>query len=231
MRMPPVDGIVAWRTWELRRVGRSIRLASYRGPLWPVRQALRAVCMLGGTGRRHQAPADGCRCGIYARLRPDDFRCRPATQEDLARPPLAGPGVFGSVVLSGSVLRYATGWRGERARPKGLVLVCPACWIVGRDLHAPTVVEESADYPAGLQPRCELRIRCTNPVSRRRRDGIKLATWPPPRTRQSAEFVAPCCSVAAGIGGGTRRGPHSHRSCSGSRRERVVAQYLGASSR
>jgi len=75
-------------------------------------------------------------------------------------------------------------------------------------------------------------IRCTSPVSRRRRDGIKLATWPPPRTRQSAEFVAPCCSVAAvAIGGGTRRGPHSHRSCSGSRRTRVVAQYLGASSR
>jgi hypothetical protein len=60
------------------------------------------------------------------------------------------------VVLSGRVLRYATGWRGECARPKGLILVCPVCWIVGRDLHAPTVVEEAADYPAGLQPRCDL---------------------------------------------------------------------------
>ncbi len=97
--------------------------------------------------------------------------------------------------------------------------------LVDRREDIPLLVR---DYLKKTHAKC---IRCTSPVSRRRRDGSKLTTWPPPLARQPAEFVAPCCSAAAGIGGGTRRGPNSHRSCSGSRRTRVAAQYLGASSR
>jgi hypothetical protein len=75
--------------------------------------------------------------------------------------------------------------------------------------------------------------RCTNPVWRRRRRERRLGAWTRTTRERQAQPGQPgdTCSPATGSGGGTVSGPISLSSSAGSRRARVWAQYLGASSR
>ena len=80
----------------------------------------------------------------------------------------------------------------------------------------------------------ELGIRCTDPVWRERHGVGKLLAWnriASERRRRCGQSADACSSVGIGRGGGTVSGPISAASWAWSRRERVRAQYLGASSR
>ena len=77
-------------------------------------------------------------------------------------------------------------------------------------------------------------IRCTDPVWRERHGVGKLLAWnriASERRRRCGQSADACSSVGIGRGGGTVSGPISAASWAWSRRERVRAQYLGASSR
>jgi hypothetical protein len=74
----------------------------------------------------HQAPAAGCRCGIYAYRTPE-----------LARP--MGPGIWvhGQVLVGGPMFLTDNGYRGREATidgPLGLTVEC----VGGDDLFSPT---------------------------------------------------------------------------------------------
>ncbi len=80
----------------------------------------------------------------------------------------------------------------------------------------------------------DLGNRCTKPVWRARGERGTLGAWS--RSASAApgpggQSAVTCSPGVAGRGGGTVRGPISAASSAGSSRERVWAQYLGASSR
>ena len=149
---------VGWRTWELCSGRGPMRLSSYRGPLWPLNRPITAFCRRAPRKNppAHRSPSSGCTCGIHARLQAADFR-RPwvhLRDSGPAGAPLAGPGVFGSLTLSGTILRYSTHYRAEHARPKKIILACASCWILGEDVREAVIVEHDEAYSHGLQPRC-----------------------------------------------------------------------------
>ncbi len=80
-----------------------------------------------------------------------------------------------------------------------------------------------------------LCIRCANPVWRAPRERRTVSAWIPvarePRRRPAGQFAASCSPEGIERGGGTVSGPNSGASAPASRRARVSAQYLGASSR
>lgn len=103
--------IVGWRVWKLHP--RSLR--SLNGEPWLPAEPLAAACKLldarpALTG--HQAPARECRCGVYAAK----------SFAELCRAGYDRYGVHGEVCLWGTVVEHETGWRGEYAYPKRLVL-------------------------------------------------------------------------------------------------------------
>jgi hypothetical protein len=155
---------VAWRTWELCPGRSSMRLSSYRGPRWPLDRPLRATCRWwapGASPRPHRSPRSGCTCGIHARLQAADFRHPWVHLRDSGPPgaPLAGPGVFGSLTLSGRIVRYSRGYRAERARPKRIILACTSCWILGDEVREAVIVEHEEATSHALQPRCAVHLR------------------------------------------------------------------------
>lgn len=151
----PAGLLLGWRTWELAKTADGFRLSSHMGPIWPTNSPLEAGCRssVPNAGRNHDAPDPQCDCGIYARTAASDFaQCWRFL--GTPRPRLSGPGVFGSLALGGRVIRYATGYRAQRAYPLAIILACSACWITGEPLDAAIVVEHDEAYPYGLQPRC-----------------------------------------------------------------------------
>ena len=96
---------VGWKVW---RVEDGALLSVLYGDVWPVDEPVRATC------RRHvhvahEAPANGCECGIHA------GRELGAWDHNLAVG--AEARVFGRVLLWGAVLEGARAWRGALARP------------------------------------------------------------------------------------------------------------------
>jgi hypothetical protein len=100
---------VGWKVWRVEHDAGQTRLRSVLyGDLWPVDEPVEAVC------RRllrvsHEPPSRGCECGIHA------GRELGAWDHYLAVD--AETRVFGRVLLWGSVLEGASGWRAARARP------------------------------------------------------------------------------------------------------------------
>jgi hypothetical protein len=97
---------VGWKVWRIDEE-HHLRSVLY-GDLWPVDEPVRATC------RRlvhssHEAPARGCECGIHA------GRELGAWDHYLAID--AENRVFGRVLLWGSTLEGAHGWRAAQARP------------------------------------------------------------------------------------------------------------------
>ncbi len=78
------------------------------GDLWPVDEPVRATCRR-VVHSSHEAPARGCECGIHA------GRELGAWDHYLAID--AESRVFGRVLLWGSTLEGAHGWRAAEARP------------------------------------------------------------------------------------------------------------------
>ena len=97
---------VGWKVW---RVDEEARLLSVLyGDLWPVDEPVRATCRR-VVHSSHEAPARGCECGIHA------GRELGAWDHYLAID--AESRVFGRVLLWGSTLEGAHGWRAAEARP------------------------------------------------------------------------------------------------------------------
>ena len=98
--------VVGWKVW---RVDEEARLLSVLyGDLWPVDEPVRATCRR-VVHSSHEAPARGCECGIHA------GRELGAWDHYLAID--AESRVFGRVLLWGSTLEGAHGWRAAEARP------------------------------------------------------------------------------------------------------------------
>ncbi|HEY6149022.1 MAG TPA: hypothetical protein VIW19_00765 [Gaiellaceae bacterium] len=97
---------VGWKVWHVDDEAR-LRSVLYRDP-WPVDEPVRAICrrML---NLPHEAPARGCECGIHA------GRELGAWDHYLHVEPESR--VFGRVLLWGSTLEGAHGWRAAEARP------------------------------------------------------------------------------------------------------------------
>jgi hypothetical protein len=108
---PLISGpLYGLRTWRVVAEDGVERLAApHRGTTWPTGgEWLEATC------DRHPAPAAGCDCGIHG-LHPRRSSARRvlATRRDVA----------GIVEAEGAVEVYEDGFRAERGRPYGLVVV------------------------------------------------------------------------------------------------------------
>jgi hypothetical protein len=100
---------VGWKIWRVEQSADSVRLRSVLyGDAWPLDDPVHAAChrMLRSS---HDAPSPGCECGIHA------GRTLEAWDHYLAVD--AQSRVFGRVLLWGSVLEGAEGWRAAFARP------------------------------------------------------------------------------------------------------------------
>jgi hypothetical protein len=119
---------VGWTVWRVEHDVEKTRLRSVLyGELWPVDEPIQAVCrrLVRST---HEAPSRGCECGIHAGRDLDAW--------DHYLTVDAEQRVFGRVLLWGSTLEGAHGWRAARARPV--------------EIFVPTVVDDAARVAAGL---------------------------------------------------------------------------------
>ena len=114
-----VSPIVAYRTWQWDALG----LRSLNNERWLPNHCLAAACRRGHGGWNvadgkaapldgHEAPQDGCSCGVYAAK---DFTY-------LRNSGYADFGVHGEVYLWGKVVEHRFGWRAQYAYPKSVVL-------------------------------------------------------------------------------------------------------------
>jgi hypothetical protein len=96
---------VGWKVW---RVEDGVLRSVLYGDRWPVDNPVEAVCRR-QVRSRHEAPSRGCECGIHA------GRDLVAWDHYLAVGSEAR--VFGRVLLWGSTIQGAHGWRAAFARP------------------------------------------------------------------------------------------------------------------
>lgn len=136
-----VGPLVGWRYWYVDR-GRLRSLNGLAYTPWPERQPLGAECRA-LAGHRRRAPADGCRCGIYAASDLETLR-------RLVHPGLAGPLAVGEVSLWGRVVPGERGYRAQSAYPRRV-------WLVRESLMAGTdpegecrALEEAYGVPVGV---------------------------------------------------------------------------------
>jgi hypothetical protein len=94
---------VGWKIWRVDEQAQ-MRSVLY-GDVWPTDEPARAVCKR----LSHEAPFSGCECGIHA------GRELGAWEHYLKIEPERR--VFGRVLLWGSTLEGAHGWRAAQARP------------------------------------------------------------------------------------------------------------------
>ncbi len=133
--------VVAWRRWRLCPDPSGLPLlgSAHMHHIWSSR-TLQANCdpsrtwsyrLACGDDDSHEAPAPGCRCGIYA-----------YSTAEWARP--MGPGVWahGRVLMGGPMFLTDNGYRAREATidgPLGLTIEC----VGGDDLYSPTRCFES----------------------------------------------------------------------------------------
>jgi hypothetical protein len=131
---------VGWKVW---RVENGLLRSVLYGDLWPVDEPVEAVC------RRqlrspHEAPSCGCECGIHA------GRDLAAWDHYLAVGSEAR--VFGRVLLWGSTIQGAHGWRAALARPveifvppavKGQGAIAEALCAYGVPVHVLEPIHEA----------------------------------------------------------------------------------------
>ncbi len=101
---------MGWRYWQVR-AGR-LRSVTQRHVEWKPGRVLSARC----SGAGHQAPDEGCECGIYGARDLESLR-----QHGLCLAPDAL--AVGQVALWGRVVVDVSGWRAQFGRPIGLAVV------------------------------------------------------------------------------------------------------------
>jgi hypothetical protein len=114
---------VGWKVWRVDEQAR-LRSVLYGDP-WPLEEPVRAACKR----LAHEAPFPGCECGIHA------GRALGAWEHYLNIEP--DRRVFGRVLLWGSTLEGAHGWRAAQARPV--------------EIFVPTAVTNQQEIAEGLR--------------------------------------------------------------------------------
>jgi hypothetical protein len=115
--------LIGWRVWCVVRYGGDLRLASViQDDVWPIATPLVACCraheppanmLLLRAPARHEVPAAGCTCGIYAAREPAGAWTYLRGRDE----PHTVARVIGRVMLWGRVVEHEDGWRAERAYP------------------------------------------------------------------------------------------------------------------
>ena len=105
------EPVFAWRYWQLPVGAGELRSITFRRVAWPVGQAVRAFC-----GGGHEAPSEGCACGVYGTGDLETLRAHGVCLRD-------EPLVVGRVALWGRVVSDHDGFRGQYAYPSALSLV------------------------------------------------------------------------------------------------------------
>jgi hypothetical protein len=150
----------AWRVWRvLWKDGRYSLGSVVKPTLWPVRRSLQADCLhfpslVAWLRRRprHDAPEQGCECGIYA----TELDQLGQYLIEVFAGPAAGR-VLGRVSLWGTVVECERGFRASSAYPSQIFVPRDAGGHSGRS---------AADLAAGLEPYGVpvevLRARCAD---------------------------------------------------------------------
>lgn len=156
-----IEPFIGWRVWNVRGGNRLTLESLYYSHHWAPGRAARAQCeetfawghAFGG--HSHRAPADGCKCGMYAAKTLEwaaeylPEKLRHFTPEPIPTSPKTRM-VFGRVALWGEVIEYEHGYRGEYAYPVDLyVPVVFECWSMGAK-RAATQMRESYDVPVHI---------------------------------------------------------------------------------
>jgi len=154
--------LIGWRTWAAVEEGGGLMLRSRVYPSrWPPGQHLVAACAnrarFGVVGRvlpieAHEAPGEGCGCGIYAARSPE-LALRYLGRVGLIRGDKAA--LIGQVALWGRVIEYEHGWRGALAYPRRLYVLRARPSRRGPDAH------QLARAPAGYGVPVEVVEACT----------------------------------------------------------------------
>ncbi len=126
------EPIIGWRLWKVRRHGDRYRLESltWHHVNWPAATRLEAACVT----HRHEAPARGHDCGIYAFKRREfaeellrrymgEKRCYFEGRGHPSQHPADRPVALGRVSLWGRVLERENGFRAQYAYPYELFLI------------------------------------------------------------------------------------------------------------
>jgi hypothetical protein len=114
---------VGWKVW---RVDEQARLLSVLyGDPWPLEEPVNAACKR----LEHEAPFPGCECGIHAGRELGAWEHYLNIERDRR--------VFGRVLLWGSTLEGAHGWRAAQARPV--------------EIFVPTAVANQQEIAEGLR--------------------------------------------------------------------------------
>lgn len=136
--------LIGWRAWAAVDDEHGLALGSVvYATRWPPRERLEAVCVhrarFGLLARLlrshlHEAPEEGCGCGIHAARTPD-LALSYLERQALVR--WSGSPLIGRVALWGRVIECERGWRGTFAYPTQLYL--PRATLArrqGPDAHA-----------------------------------------------------------------------------------------------
>jgi hypothetical protein len=121
--------LIGWRAWAVVDDEHGLALGSVvYATRWPPRERLEAICAhrprYGLLARLlridpHEAPEEGCECGIYAARTPD-LALPYLGRQALVR--WSGSPLIGRVALWGRVIECERGWRGTFAYPTHLYL-------------------------------------------------------------------------------------------------------------
>ena len=114
---------VGWKVWRVDEQAR-LRSVLYGDP-WPVDEPVLAACKR----LAHEAPFPGCECGIHAGRELGAWEHYLNIEPELR--------VFGRVLLWGSTLEGAHGWRAAQARPV--------------EIFVPTAVTNQPEIAEGLR--------------------------------------------------------------------------------
>jgi hypothetical protein len=116
-----IEPYLGWRCWRLQRIRGKLTLISVTsGEAWPAREPMRARCR---RYARHEAPAVGCMCGLYAASSAKALAHAHVYQHTTT--------VVGAIAMWGTVMEYTKGARSSLAYPARLALVCGPCLASG----------------------------------------------------------------------------------------------------
>jgi hypothetical protein len=113
-----VEPVVGWRVWFVKRGETKLRPYYFQGLWWRPREAFEAVC----PQHAHDAPAEGCNCGIYTVREPHTLEREFFELTNGHRAMDAAAVVAGQVKSWGKVVHFDRGWKSQFAYPAQLYL-------------------------------------------------------------------------------------------------------------
>jgi hypothetical protein len=128
-KQPDEEPISGWRCWFVLPHEGLLRPIYRRGLAWPPGRAQEAIC----PDEPHEAPADGCKCGLYAVCHPmllGEIHWDTAPPKNI--PKLPGVLVVGQVAQWGKVIQHERGWRAQYAYPTHLYVFTDEAAIAER---------------------------------------------------------------------------------------------------